>query len=126
MSMRDLSRRESEEGEFAEGLRYSLTMARNLSLKSVTVDEVVDGVNVIHMSTLEETLFGREYWLADVEVRNRTLKAWMKRRGAHYYGEEKWVYDDEGGIAGLGFSVRKGVREAKRVGARVVIVENLS
>jgi hypothetical protein len=101
-------------------------MAKNLTLKSVPVNQVIDGVNVICAGALEEALFGPDWWKMEVEPRNTILKAWMKRRGAHYYAEEKWVYDDDGGIAGIGFSVRKGVREAKRVGARLVVVDNLS
>jgi hypothetical protein len=101
-------------------------MARNLSLRSVTADEVIDGVNVIYSGTLDKALFGSEWWKVDYAVRAAASRAWMRRRGAHYYAEEKWVYGDDGGIEGLGFSVHKGVREAKRVGARIVVVENLS
>lgn len=33
-------------------------MARNLSLITVPVDEVIDGVNVIYAGTLDDALFG--------------------------------------------------------------------
>ena len=101
-------------------------MARNLTLKSVPVNFVIDGINVIFAHVLEEALFGPDWWKGDIKARMAATNAWMKKRGAHYYAEEKWILDDDGGIAGLGFSVNKGVSQAKKFGARVVVVENLS
>ncbi len=101
-------------------------MAKNLTLVSVKPDLVTpDGVNVVYAGTLDEALFGRDYWRVDYSVRSQATKAWMRRNGAHYYAEEKWLFDEDDRPY-PGFSVAKGVREAKRFGARTVVVENLS
>jgi hypothetical protein len=100
-------------------------MARNLSLITVPVDEVIDGVNVIYAGTLDDALFGPNSHLVDFEVRSAATKAWITRHGGHYYAEEKWAFDEDDRMYPA-FSVKKGVREAKRIGARLVVVENLS
>jgi hypothetical protein len=102
---------------------------RNLSLKSIAPDLVVDGVNVYYGGTIVQALFGphgQEYWKIPVETIAAGVSAWMKRNGAHYYGEDKWHYDEDGNISGIGFTLSKGIAQAKRFGARVLVAENLS
>jgi len=102
-------------------------MARNFALRTVAPSFVVEGISVYYAGVLEEAFFGKDYyWTSDMDVREAAVKAWMKRHGAHYYGEERWSYDDEGHLNGRGFSVGKGLDQARRFGARVLIVEDLS
>lgn len=101
-------------------------MARNPKLISVAPDQIIDGISVIHAATLRRTLFPKESPLTyDFKELSQHMRAWIVRNGAHYYAEEKWLFDEDDRMY-AGFSVRKGVNEAKRFGARIVVVENLS
>ena len=103
-------------------------MSKNIKLKSITPDMLVEGVNVYLMGTVLKGLFGENWsnkYDCDFDVLYDLAMLWIRHQGGHYYAEERWVFDADDRMS-RGFSVNKGIREAKRFGARVVVCEDLS
>ncbi len=91
----------------------------------VPVLQVTEGVTVVCMGALLEVILGREWWKFHPETQTKVVQKFIQHHGAHYYAEEKWAFDEDDRMYAA-FSVYKGVRQAKRYGARMVVVENLS
>lgn len=83
----------------------------------VTPMFVHEGVSVIDICDLMESLFGPQIWGAgpgwDEEV--AAVKKWVTENDAHYYSHEKQGYNPVIGAIG-----------AKHAGKTVVVVENMS
>ncbi len=91
----------------------------------VPVLDVRDHVTVVCVGALLEMFFGSEWWKVDHAVQTKAVQKFCRHHGAHFYAEDRWV-EDENGNETRGFSVWKGVYQAKRFGSRMVVVEDLS
>ena len=101
-------------------------MSRNKKLTTVAPHFISNGVNCVYAHQVLEAMFGDDYYLkVEPEVQTAALKSWMERNNAHYYAEEKWLYDADDRMY-PGFREAEGVRQAKLYGNRWCVMENLS
>lgn len=87
--------------------------------------QIIEGVQVIGICDLLQTIFGEDHWRLDYDVTSEAVKKWCSRHGAHYYAEERWGVDEHG-YEGRLYSTYKGACQAKRYGFRIVVCEDLS